>query len=88
MTDSVFIALLVYMFLCAVMAAASAPKGRGFEFFILTLVLLGPLGVVAALIVNALESRTGRAEAKPQSQAPPENRVPGHRRINDWLSGR
>jgi hypothetical protein len=53
--SDVFIFLVIYMVLCAGAAALFAPCGRKGDFFAVTLVLLGPLGVVAALIVDALD---------------------------------
>jgi hypothetical protein len=53
--SDVFIFLVIYMVLCAGAAALFAPSGRKGDFFAVTLVLLGPLGVVAALIVDALD---------------------------------
>jgi hypothetical protein len=50
-----FIFLVIYMVPCAGAAALFAPNGRKGDFFAVTLVLLGPLGVVAALIVDALD---------------------------------
>ena len=55
MPDSLTFVLVIYAFLCAGAAAFRAPKGQGFDFFVLTLFLLGPLGVVAVLIVAALD---------------------------------
>jgi hypothetical protein len=53
--SDVFIFLPIYLLLCAGAAALFAPNGRKGDFFAVTLVLLGPLGVVAALIVDALD---------------------------------
>ena len=47
-----FIVGLILWVLLALVAAAVAPDGRRAVFFFLTLLLLGPLGVHAALIAS------------------------------------
>jgi hypothetical protein len=46
------IVLLVAWVILAAIAAIAAPEGRKTIFFVCTLLLLGPLGVHAALVAN------------------------------------
>jgi hypothetical protein len=50
--EDIFSFMVILWVVCALVASSMAPVGRGGEFFILTLLLLGPLGLAVAMLLK------------------------------------
>ncbi|WP_156661571.1 hypothetical protein [Mycobacterium sp. 852002-51163_SCH5372311] len=64
--------VLIVWIISALVASAEAPRGRAAEFFVITLLFLGPLGVGFAAIATPREAGTPDGVATPRETEMPD----------------